>query len=171
MALWGSVDNANNAPKYAIKAGSTDTGSDLFGTEVVGLDDGEVKNSTRANHTGWTKVTYGTGPVTSITVTDGGEDYTNGEVVEVTGGETPALATVVTNANGTITAVNLTNAGSGFSDADDVVFSVNEEAGGDASEGTDAEFTVVLGGRAGRIQTETLVALSGMTSNGSTLAG
>lgn len=171
MALWGSKDQANNAPKYAIEAGSTATGVDLFGTKVVGLDDGEVASSPRANHTGWTRVQYGTGPVSDITIDTAGSGYSNGEVVRVSGGTVNAVATVTTNASGGITALDITESGSGFTNASSTTTTVRVTANGAASAGANAAFTVSLGGRAGRVQTETLVALSGMTSNNSTLAG
>lgn len=171
MALWGSRDQANNAPKYAIEAGSTATGADLFGTKVVGLDDGEVQSSSRANHTGWTRVQYGTGPVANIAITAAGSGYSNTDVVRVSGGTTNAIATVGTNGSGGITSLTFTEKGAGFTNVASTTTAVRVSPTGAASAGTGATFTVTLGGRAGRIQTETLVALSGMAANNSTLAG
>jgi hypothetical protein len=171
MPLWGKIDQANNAPKYAINSTSPNTGIQLFGTQVVGLDDGEVAASPRANHTGWTRVQRGTGPVTSFTIGAAGTGYTNGHVAVVSGGTVNAVATVATNGSGGITSLTITESGSGFANVSSTTTAIRVSVGGAASGGTGATVTPVLGGRAGRVQVETLVALSGMTANNSTLAG
>jgi hypothetical protein len=171
MSLWGKIDQANNAPKFKINATSPNTGIQLYGTQVVGLDDGEVAASSRANHTGWTKVIRGTGPVANITISAAGSGYTNGNVVRVTGGTANALATVTTNGSGGITSLTLTKGGAGFANVSSTTTTIRVSEAGAASAGTGATLVVTLGGRAGRVQNETLVALSGMTANGSTLAG
>jgi hypothetical protein len=168
-----SNDSAAGAPKYKINANSAATGTDLFGTQVVGLDDGEVQNSTKANHTGWTRVQRGTGPVATIAINAAGTGYANGNFVRVSGGTTNAYATITTNGSGAITALTLNESGAGFVNNSTIttgVFTVGS-TGGAAGAGTTATFTITLGGRANRVQTETLVALSGMTANNSTLAG
>lgn len=162
MPLWTKDDSAAGAPKYKIKDNSPAKGAALFGTEVVGLGDGEYNN--KKNHTGWTRVRRGKGPLVSFTITAPGTGYANTDTINVTGGTTNATATIGTNGTGVITSVTVTNAGSGFTNVSSTTVTITTGAG------TGATLTPVLGGRAGRVQTETLVALSGMTSNNSTLA-
>ena len=163
MPLWGSKDQANNAPKYHILPNSVDDGNTLFGTQVVGLDDGEIQSGRKADHAGWVRVQRGTGPVTSITITSGGTGYANSDTVKVSGGTTNAAANVVTNGNGTITTVTLSSGGSGFVNTSTANLTITTSAG------TNAALVAVLGGRANRVQTEVLVTQSGMTANNSTL--
>lgn len=168
---WTKDDAAAGAPKYKINANSASTGTDLFGTEVVGLDDGEVQASDRVAHTGWTRIQRGTGPVATIAINAAGTGYANGNFVRVSGGTVNAYATITTNGSGALTALTLNEVGSGFVNNSTLttgVFTVGS-TGGSAGAGTGGTFTITLGGRANRVQTETLVALSGMTSNNSTL--
>lgn len=160
MPLWGSKDQANNAPKYKILANSPANGNTLFGTTVVGLGDNEYAHQT---HAGWNRVTYGTGPVTTLTITSSGTGYANTDTIKVSGGTVNATGTIATNGSGVITAVTVTNGGSGFTNVASANVTITTSAG------TGATLTPVLGGRAGRVQTEVLVALSSMSANNSTI--
>jgi hypothetical protein len=169
---WNSTDSAAGAPKYKIHANSAVIGTDAYGTSntVVGLGDGEYVG--KKNHTGWTRVQRGTGPVATIAINAAGTGYANGNFVRISGGTTNAYATITTNGSGVLTSLALNEVGAGFVNTSTVtaaVFTVGS-TGGVAGSGTGGTFTITLGGRAGRVQTETLVALSGMTANGSTLA-
>lgn len=170
MSLWGKIDQANNAPKYSIIDNSPNTGIQLYGTKVVGLDPGEVASG-NATHPGWVRVKRGTGGVTSITVTAGGTGYSNTNVVQVSNGTVNAVANVVTNGSGVIQSVALSANGAGFINTAAISVAVLVAPGGAASAGSGATFTVTLGGRSGRINTETLIAMGSMTSNGSTIVG
>lgn len=59
MSLWGSNDQADNAPKSAVDDKSN-TGTDQFGNTVFGVDAAEVAAGTAA-HSGWVRRTEGTG--------------------------------------------------------------------------------------------------------------
>lgn len=172
MPLWTKDDSAAGAPKIQINGGlgNPALGAASFGTTVVGLGDGEYVG--KKAHTGWTRVIRGKGPVSSIAITAAGTGYSNTDFVRVSGGTTNAYASVTTNGSGGITALTLApNVGGGFVNNSTIsvgVFTAGS-TGGSASAGTGATFTVTLGGRANRVQTECLVALSGMTSNNSTL--
>lgn len=65
MALWGNKDRANNAPKFEICADSqfANTGTNLYGTKVMGVDSTEqnVAANPKGGHAGWVKITTGTG--------------------------------------------------------------------------------------------------------------
>lgn len=168
---WTKADSAAGAPKYKIHANSADTGTDAFGTgnTVVGLGDNEYAHQT---HTGWTRVQRGTGPLSTIAINAAGTGYANGNFVRVSGGTTNAYATIATNGAGAITGLTLNVKGAGFSNNSTLTtgeFTVGS-TGGVAGAGTGATYTIVLGGRANRVQTEVLVALTGMTANNSTLA-
>ena len=65
MSLFGKRDQYSDAPKFVAKAETGETGQDLFGTEVFGVDAaesaaarGDGKGSVPP---GWVKVTTGTG--------------------------------------------------------------------------------------------------------------
>lgn len=163
MSLWGNIDQANNAPKYKILPNSPNTGVQLYGTTVVGLDDGEAAATGNLASPGWVRVERGTGPVATITINSGGTGYANADTIKVSGGTTNAAATLTTDGNGTITTVTLTNAGAGFTNVSSSTLAIT------TSGGTTANLAFTLGGRAGRVMTETLVALTNMTANGSTL--
>jgi hypothetical protein len=163
MPLWGSIDQSNNAPKYKILATSPNTGIDLYGTQVVGLDDGEIQSNHNVAHSGWVRVIRGTGAVSSITINSGGTLYSNSDTIKVSGGISNAAANVVTNGNGVITAVTLSTGGSGFPNTSVANLAIT------TSTGSAANLVPVLGGRAGRVQTEVLVTQTNMTANGSHL--
>lgn len=119
----------------------------------------------------------------SVTVSVGGTGYSNTDVITASNGSINATATPTTNATGGITSVAVSNtkgiwpAGS----ANSVVAFSFKAANGAASAGSGATLTaglgtstggtptVVLGGRAGRIQYETVVAMGSITSTGNTI--
>lgn len=171
MSLWGKRDQANNAPKYKIMDNSPNTGIQLFGTKVVGLDAGEVQASSRATHAGWNKVQYGVGPVVTAAANAAGSGYSNGDVLVLYGGTSNASFTVATNGSGGITGLTKTSGGKGFTNASATSTVVKVANLASNSAGTGATFTFTLGGRAGRICTEVLVAMGTMVGNNSTLAG
>lgn len=163
MPLWGSLDQANNAPKYKILANSPANGNTLFGTTVVGLDDGEIQTGRKAAHSGWVRVIRGNGPVANVTITVPGSGYSNTDTVNISGGTINASASIATDGNGAITSVTVTNSGSAFTNVSSTTVTITTTAG------TGATLTPVLAGRAGRVSTEVLVAQSSMSANNSTL--
>lgn len=164
MPLWGSKDQANNAPKYKILANSPANGNTLFGTAVVGLDNGEIAAGNHGDHSGWVRVIRGVGPVANIAITAAGTGYANADTVKVSGGLVNAAATITTNGAGAIQTVTVTNPGGGFTNVSSATVAITTSAG------TGATLTPALAGRAGRVQTEVLVAMGSMTANNSTLA-
>jgi hypothetical protein len=163
MSLWGKRDQSSDAPKYKILDNSPNTGIQLFGTTVVGLDDGEIQTGRKAAHTGWVRVQRGTGPVASITISAGGTGYSNADTVKVSGGAVNAAANVVTNGTGIIQTVTLSTGGSGFVNTSTATLAIT------TSGGSGATLVPVLGGRANRVSTEVLITQSGMSANNSTL--
>lgn len=91
--------------------------------------------------------------VANIAIVNGGTGYSNTDWVKVMGhnsltnkilGSYNANATITTNANGTITAINLANVGSGFSNVANVTYIVANTTG-TASVGTTANLTISIG--------------------------
>jgi hypothetical protein len=141
MSLWGNVDNANNRPKYANTA------------NVLGISVAEAEANTGVAHPGWVQVTLGTGPVASITIDGAGTGYANGDaVVAANTNGSGFVGEVVTDGTGAITDVTIVEAGQ-YSVAP--VLTITTAAGT-----TGALSAVVEGGRFGRAQQETLVAMS-----------
>lgn len=177
MSLWGKVDANTSAPKYKILDISPNTGVQLYGTRVVGIDVGEQQSNKKINHAGWNRVIRGTGGVTSITVTAGGTGYSNTDTLRVnnsavainSSAQVNCTATIVTNSTGGIVSATITGAGKGYPNTSVITTSALASGGG-ASAGSGATFTYTLGGRAGRVHTETLVAMGSMTSNGSSVS-
>jgi hypothetical protein len=186
MALWGSLDAANNAPKQSDTVGYggntpqvTPNGQVYFANTkisafmanaalgIFGVDTSEQDNSSTAayghpQHAGWVMRKVGTGPITSITVNAaavGVNSYINfaGGNGKDGSGSTAAVANIAVNAAGYITTVTLI---SGGSYANTPIATAN--AG-------NASFTITMGGRANRVQTETLVAMGSMTGDGDTI--
>lgn len=58
MALWGTLDQADNAPKYTTSAENGDKGADDFGTTVFGVS--TVEATVAGDVTpGWVKACRG----------------------------------------------------------------------------------------------------------------
>lgn len=106
-------------------------------------------------HAGWIRIVEGTGGVDSINIANGGNGYTNGYIQfggNSSGSGANAVFTV--DANGVINNVVIANGGSGYNVAP------NAYVTGTANSSNTASFIINMNGRAGRIYTETLVALS-----------
>ena len=141
MALWGKVDQANNKPKF-------DNGSDVLGITAAEASVPGIE------HAGWVKAKVGTGPVASITIVDGGTGYSNNAALIFSGGGGTGAAGTVQVTNGVITGVTLTSGGSGYTSAPTV----------SVAGGTGANLVAVMGGRAGRTEYETLVAMGSLAN-------
>ena len=139
-----------------------------------GVSAAEIANSSgegsKVPHTGWNIRTVGTGPVTSVTVAAAGAGYNNTDVVSIatggtTTGTTNATATLRTNPSGGIVSVTVTDGGAGYVNATraNSAFAIANSTGGPTG-GAAANLVAVVGGRAGRVQYETVVAF-GMSNN------
>lgn len=176
MPLWGNADAANNAPKYTVEAASGTRGNTAYGNTTVGafvggatvgvfgVNPAEAAVNKDVVHPGWVVVKQGTGFVSSLAIVTGGTGYSNSDLVRVSGGTLNASATLVTNSTGGITSVSLGSKGGGFVSTSTAA--VTNSTGG-SSGGSNATFSVTLGGRAGRISMETLVAMGTITGDGS----
>ena len=181
MALWSNTDNAAGGIKTPRAFTTIHTGNTASATttlsntkvgqftagQIVGIygvdvtEQGVTNDSTKASanshpaRSGWVLRRQGTGGIISITANTNAFT-TNGSVTFSGGGTgaTPAVATVVVNANGSVNSFAITNPG---------VYSATPTA---APPSGNAAFTVTVGGRIGRVQTETLVAMGSMINSG-----
>lgn len=122
---------------------------------VFGVDTTEagVAANKGMGHAGWVKVKNGSGPVVSVTITDGGTGYESAPTVTFSSGTSTATGTATINAEGVVTGVTVTAGGLYSGTAPTITFSAAPEGG------TDAAATAVMGGRFGRKSKETLVAM------------
>lgn len=184
MSLWGKLDTAsgNQKPVFA-NTSNVQSNSSIHGTAantakyygaVMGVSTGEQANAASKPqnpvHAGWVSVKYGTGPVVSISATGGSginaagyllltDTSAHGQGTSVNASFTIAnsqntLQSYSSNAQlNVINTITVVNGGSGWSNASAITVVTN---GANISQPT---YTVTLGGRAGRIKTETLVAM------------
>ena len=150
MSLWTATDNNAGKPKF-------DSGADVFGVDT-------------------TEASAGVDNVVSVAINTGGTGYSAGAlVVDNTGSGGPGFAGTFTVSGGVINAVTITNAGSGYTSAPSISGDVGGSGGslvgalgtGNHTHAGWVKRTVGTGGRAGRVQYETLVAMSSITSDAS----
>jgi hypothetical protein len=183
--LWGNLDtvsgnqkpvfaNTSNAHSNSTINGSAANTNTYYGN-VMGVSATEEQTTLgltqHPTHAGWVSVKYGTGPVTSITATNGSGINAAGYLLLTdlsaqpkSGANVNASFTIANSQNtlqsystnsawNTISTITVTNGGDGWSNASLIRVVTN---GSNTSLPT---FTVTLGGRAGRIKTEVLVAM------------
>lgn len=188
MSLWGNIDyptsnlkpvfaNTTNASSNSTINGTAANTNTYYGV-VAGVSATEQQNivaeNPRPQHAGWVSIKTGTGPITGISVSGGtginAAGYlsitdksvlgqgTGANVSFTTANSQNTLQTYSSNsAWNTYGKFTITNGGSLYSNASALSIVTN---GANTSLGT---FTVTLGGRAGRFQTETLVAMASIT--------
>jgi hypothetical protein len=188
MSLWGNLEAANNAPKTSAIAGyggSTpqvtsnaqvyyaNTRINAFITDaaigVFGVNASEQSNATSTiqgvpQHAGWVVRKVGTGPVVTITANSGAVavnsfiTFSRGDGISGSG-NTAANARIFVNTAGYIMNVTVI---SGGEYANTPIATANTG---------NSALTVTVGGRAGRVQTETLVAMGSMTGDNDNIWG
>jgi hypothetical protein len=185
MSLWGNLDASNNAPSIGATAGyggdtpqvtnntqvyyaNTAIGSfiDKAAIGVFGIDAAEQSTSStttgKPQHAGWVIRKVGAGPVVTISANAGSVgsnsfiSLSQGNGIDGSG-SIAAVANIAVNAAGYITTVNVI---SGGLYANTPIATANSG---------NSVLTVVMGGRANRVQTETLVAMGSMTGDGDTV--
>ena len=158
MSEWGNKDFANNEPKFL----QTNFPGN---TNLKMVTDSRLANATFGGgkgvaHTGWVNIVQGTGFVQEITVSGGTptDTFANGYLT-ITGG---GSASVRANAsllvlNGNNVSIILNEKGVGYTSAPTI-------AAPAGANNANLVFSITMGGRAGRVQAETLVALSDETA-------
>lgn len=155
MSQWGNKDYANNVPKFL---NTNHPGN----TNVYLVDSGRLANASFGGgkavaHQGWVKVKQGTGFVTGISVsnTNPALKYANTYVSFIGANTRPANAQLlVTGAAQNVVSVFMIDGGEGYASVPSVRAAVAN------SNNSTLIFTLTTGGRIGRVQAETLVALS-----------
>jgi hypothetical protein len=186
--LWGNIDAANgyNKPVFA-NTTNVQSNSTIHGTAantvtyygpVFGVSAQETSNSgsDRVTHAGWVSQKIGTGPVASIGFS-GGTGYNSGGYFVLTDGSVLASGTGAnisysiansqnimeafsTNAQlNVINTITVVSGGRGYSSVSDITYYTTSRGI------TNATFTIVLGGRAGRKNYETIVAMGSITGD------
>jgi hypothetical protein len=183
--LWGNLDtvsgnqkpvfaNTSNAHSQSTINGTAANTATFYGN-VMGVsateEDATNGLTQHPTHAGWVSVKYGTGPVTAITATGGSGinaagylTFTDTSAQPGTGANVNASFTIANSQNtlqaystnpawNTISSITVVNGGDGWSNASKITVRTN------GANTTLPTFTVTLGGRAGRIKTEVLVAM------------
>ena len=172
MSGWKSTDaQANNEPSKITHIGMPQGITNTYSNNTVLVTASRIANantqfgvSTKSTaHTGWVHLQHGSGPLASITVANVVNKIYSNDYLTITGANTgsfvnaPYVAAnaqiIVTNGN-TIT-IQINSVGSGFIQDPVVVSSTS----GNANNAT-LIFTGKAGGRANRVKSEVLVALS-----------
>ena len=156
----------NNATPGAFLSGQA---VGVFGVSVTEQSNNTLNDSKEVGaHAGWNLRRAGTGPVIGITANGTPLSYNNNDIIVVkspaTGGTNATIA-FTTNATGGSLAFTITNQGSGFNLVTvptSNIFVTNATGGTAAGNTTTTSFTVSVGGRAGRIHYETLVAMGSL---------
>ena len=183
--LWGNLDtvsgnqkpvfaNTSNAHSNSTINGSVANTATFYGN-VMGVSATEEQNTNgltqHPTHAGWVSVKYGTGPVVSVSSVNGSGinaagylTFTDTSAQPGTGANVNASFTIANSQNtlqaystnpawNTISSITVVNGGDGWSNASKITVRTN------GANTTLPTFTVTLGGRAGRIKTEVLVAM------------
>jgi hypothetical protein len=148
---------------------------------MMGVSAGEIANSIgkpqHPTHSGWVSVKYGTGPVASMNISNGGMGINAGGFLLLTDGSAlgqgqgfnasftiansqNTLQSFSTNSSlNVINTITIINGGSGWSNAS----AINVRTNGSNTVWPNIQIT--LGGRGGRILTETIVAMATITGD------
>lgn len=166
MALWKNTDANTSAPKFAPASGYgiASNGDVLFGNTTsygtFGVDAAEQGVATKKSaHAGWVLRKPGTGPVVSISANTGSYSPDGNVYLTFSGGgvaNTTANAQIVTNGSKQILSITVADGGR---------YETTPTIGTVAN--SNAVFTIVMGGRANRVQNETLVAMGSMSGDAS----
>lgn len=188
MSLWGNkdYDTGNNKPLFAntsnVSSASTINGASANGVgvygNVFGVSAAEAANTMghgpKITHPGWVSQKIGTGPITRIDIVSGGSGINSAGyliIADPNGGAGANASFTIANAQNTlqsfsansqlntINSITLVDGGAGYSNVARVT--ARHPLTGIAN----ATFNITLGGRAGRVHYETLVAMGSITSD------
>jgi len=192
MALWGNLEAANNAPKTGGTSGyggstpqvtgntqvyyaNTKLGSFITNAAigVFGLTAAEQANSSpdtasgKPTHAGWVIRKVGMGPILTITANAGAVGANSTLVVRANSGFSNSGSNGVTSIVQANVYVIVNSAGYVQNSQIQIVnpgFYANTPVLTPSS--GNAVFTITMGGRANRVETETIVAMGSMTGDG-----
>lgn len=167
MSLWKSTDLATSAPKFDTFSGLgvSANGQELFANTDVnlykanvaltsnGLTAVEKTSVSGPAHAGWVNEKRGTGPIASIAIANNGTGYSGNGFLTITGGGTGNTSANVSYvvSGGLIVSVALVSGG--------VNYKTTPTVNAVAAFTVQAQFVVTMGGRANRVQYETIAAI------------
>jgi hypothetical protein len=168
MALWSNTDANTSAPKNAVASGFgvSANGKTLFENATIdayvpneaigvyGVTSSEKASESSAQHAGWNLIKRGTGGVVTITANTGAYSPDGNVYLTFTGGgsgNTTANAIISTNGSKQILSITVASGGEYITTPTAVATNAN------------ATFTITMGGRANRVQSETLVAMGSIS--------
>lgn len=191
MSLWGNEDNSANSVKWAtyyVNAPYTvNNQANLYQSNTVskflnngvgmnkavgqfGVSAAEAANTLgegkKVTHAGWNLRTQGTGPLGTITISAAGGLYTNANYLTVAAGTggVPAVANLVTTPGGNVIGYTVNSVSNPAATLGSGFISTTPAVTITTSTGSGATITATAGGRAGRVQYETLVAMGSQDS-------
>jgi len=168
MALWSNTDANTSAPKNSVASGFgvSANGKTLFENDTIdayvsneaigvyGVTSTEKSTEASAQHAGWNLIKRGTGGVVTITANTGAYSPDGNVYLTFTGGgsgNTSANAVISTDGNNQILSITVVSGGEYLTTPTAVATNAN------------ATFTITMGGRANRVQSETLVAMGSIS--------
>lgn len=183
MPLWTMADGAAGVPRILAEGGAPNkTAQTMYQNTTSGAFVSGAIMGAHAVDT--TEKGIATGKILRVSVKTGGTGYTNGDLVRVVGLTTNGSANLTTNSTGGITSSAVVTAGAGINPVTARAYAFTNSTGGTTA-GTGGEVVIGLdegkyvahsgwvlrregtGGRAGRVNIETLVASGSISSDGS----
>lgn len=153
---WGNKDFANNEPQYLQT--NIPGNTNLYMVTDTRLANASFGNGKGVAHTGWVKINQGTGFVAGIAVSNvnPANTYANGWVTFSGANTTPANARILVLGGNNVSVI-LNTGGEGY-------LSIPTATASAGANNANLVFTIIPGGRMGRVQPEVLVALSEETA-------
>jgi len=149
----------------------------IFGVSVTEMSNNIVNASKeRPAHAGWVIRKAGTGSVTGVSISGTPTAYNNNDILTVASQQSGGNSTVnfTTNSTGGSLSFTITTPGAGFTNStlNSGTLAITNSTGGTAAGNSSVtNITVTVGGRAGRVQTETLVAFGTLGANSVSATG
>jgi hypothetical protein len=189
MPLWGNKDypTQNNKPLFANTSNSS-SNSSINGTAantnqyygiVSGVSATELTGTLGAanhpQHAGWVSLKIGTGPVSAVSITNGGQGINAGGFIVISDnsylrqGTNANISFTIANSQNSlqsystnsalnaISTLTIVNGGSLYSNVSALTYTVSGSAT------VQPTVSITLGGRAGRYSAETLIAMGSIT--------
>lgn len=151
----------------------------VFGVSPTEMSNNITNSSKeRPAHAGWSIRKAGTGPVVGVSISGTPVGYNNNDILTVTSAQSGGNSTInfSTNSTGGSLTFTITTPGAGFTNStinsSMSLMSITNSTGGTAAGNSSVtNITVTVGGRAGRVMTETLVAFGSLGVNSTTSTG
>lgn len=160
-AHFGNTSPGSRASVDFAMFGNTTPGAFIDNQTIGVFSVNASSTNSSITHSGWVLTKTGSGPVVSITYTGNATGYSNTDVGIVASPQLGGNASfsMSTNSTGGALTLKIVNPGKGFKNKSLVnsdMLIANSTGG--ISAGSGAVFSGVVGGRAGRVQNETLIA-------------